>query len=219
MTEKELINYLSSYERFIDDDYGGYYESIIQFSDGKLERALTSMSALRIIDEFNKLQQENQELKAKIKTYEDPEDLTLMFMYCNEKAKDKIQELKKQLEELEKQNFNLREYIMTNKMAIPYEEIKDKSLYDLYTIPSYSDLSKENQELKKQLKIKHNGFMASVDESCDLAKENQKYKEVIDKAIMYVNSTRYSDINGLQKYSIKEFWFIKELEDILKEVE
>ena len=165
MTEKELINYLSSYERFIDDDYGGYYESIIQFSDGKLERALTSMSALKIIDEFNKLQQENQQLKAKIKTYEDPEDLTLMFMYCNEKAKDKI------------------------------------------------------KELEEQLKTKHDGFMASVDESCELAEEIQKYKEVIDKAIMYVNSTRYSDINGLQKYSIKEFWFIKELENILKEVE
>lgn len=52
-----------------------------------------------------------------------------------------------------------------------------------------------------------------------LYEENKKYKEVIDKAIMYVNSTRYSDTNGLQKYSIKEFWFIKELEDILKEVE
>ena len=68
MTEKELINYLSSYERFVDDDYGGYYESIIQFSDGKLERALTSMSALRIIDEFNKLQQENQRYKKVIDT-------------------------------------------------------------------------------------------------------------------------------------------------------
>lgn len=51
-----------------------------------------------------------------------------------------------------------------------------------------------------------------------LEAENKKYKEVIDKAIMYVNSTRYSDTNGLQKYSIKEFWFIKELENILKEV-
>ena len=172
-----------------------------------------------LIEYTESLHKENQQLKAKIKTYEDLEDLTLMFMYCNEKAKDKIQELEEQLEELEKQNFNLREYIVVNKMAIPHEEIKDKSLYDLYTIPSYSDLSKENQELKKQLKIKHNGFMASVDESCELAEEIQKYKEVIDKAIMYVNSTRYSDINGLQKYSIKEFWFIKELEDILKEVE
>ena len=172
-----------------------------------------------LIEYTERLHKENQELKAKIKTYEDPEDLTLMFMYCNEKAKDKIQELEKQLEELEKENLILREIVMIKKMAIPYKEINDKSLYDLYTIPSYSDLAKENQELKKQLKIKHNGFMASVDESCDLAEEVQKYKEVIDKAIMYVNSTRYSDINGLQKYSIKEFWFIKELEDILKEVE
>lgn len=161
---------------------------------------------------IKELQQENQELKSKIKTYEDPEDLTLMFMYCNEKAKGKI-------EELEKENLILREIVMIKKMAIPYKEINDKSLYDLYTIPSYSDLAKENQELKKQLKIKHDGFMASVDESCELAEEIQKYKEVIDKAIMYVNSTRYSDINGLQKYSIKEFWFIKELENILKEVE
>lgn len=47
-------------------------------------------------------------------------------------------------------------------------------------------LQQENQQLKNQLKIKHNGFMASVDESCDLAKENQKYKEVIDKAIEWI---------------------------------
>lgn len=70
------------------------------------------------------------------------------------------QELKKQLEELEKQNFNLREYIMTNKMAIPYEEIKDKSLYDLYDIPSY----------------------------IDLVEEDRKYKEVIDKLNKYMYS-------------------------------
>lgn len=42
---------------------------------------------------------ENQELKEQPKKYEDPNDLTLMFMYCDEKAKDKIRELEKQLEE------------------------------------------------------------------------------------------------------------------------
>lgn len=57
--------------------------------------------------ELIKLQQENQELKAKIKTYEDPDDLTLMFMYCDEKAKDKIKELKKQLEEYKNDYFKL----------------------------------------------------------------------------------------------------------------
>ena len=45
------------------------------------------------------LQRENQELKQKINTYENPNDLTLMFMYCNEKARDMIEELKKELKE------------------------------------------------------------------------------------------------------------------------
>ena len=67
------------------------------------------------------------------------------------------QELKKQLEELEKQNFNLREYIVVNKMTIPHEEIKDKSLYDLYDMPSY----------------------------IDLVEKDRKYKEVIDKLNKY----------------------------------
>lgn len=43
---------------------------------------------------YDDLQQENKELKEKINTYENPEDLTLIFMYCEEKAKDKIKQLK-----------------------------------------------------------------------------------------------------------------------------
>ena len=128
------------------------------------------------------------------------------------------QELKKQLQELEKENLNLREYIMTNKMAIPHEEIKDKSLYDLYTIPSYSDLSKENQELKKQLKIKHNGFMASVDESCDLAKENQKYKEVIDEAIEILGKYTHFTTPSEEQNSYNED-LVDKVYNMLKEVE
>ena len=42
---------------------------------------------------YQELEQENKELKERINTYENPEDLTLMFMYCEEKAKDKIKEL------------------------------------------------------------------------------------------------------------------------------
>ena len=130
-------------------------------------------------------------------------------------------ELKKQLEELEEQNFNLREDIMLKKMAIPHEKIKDKSLYDLYDMPSYSDLSKENQELKKQLKTKHNGFMASVDESCDLAEEIQKYKEVIDKINVFLDNHDKNAGKLYYKYDNKYLLSeIKEdIRDILKEVE
>ena len=53
------------------------------------------------------LEQENNQLKEKINTYENPEDLTLMFMYCDEKAKDKIKQLKEVIEEV-------REYVDNN---------------------------------------------------------------------------------------------------------
>ena len=52
--------------------------------------------------------EEKQELKEELNKYTDPKDLTLMFMYCDEKTKDKIkcleqenQQLKEQLEQKE----------------------------------------------------------------------------------------------------------------------
>lgn len=53
------------------------------------------------------------------------------------------------------------------------------------------ELQQENQQLKNQLKEKHDGFMASVDESCEFAEENQKYKETIDKAIKYIKANEF----------------------------
>ena len=50
--------------------------------------------------DIQQLEQENNQLKEKINTYENPEDLTLMFMYCDEKAKDKIKQLKEVIEEV-----------------------------------------------------------------------------------------------------------------------
>ena len=77
-------------------------------------------------------------------------------------------------------------------------------------------LLEENKELKKQLEIKHNGFMASVEEACELAKKNQKYKEVIDKVnkLIAENSEKYwIDDEGEPKY------LFNEIRDILSEVE
>lgn len=41
----------------------------------------------------------SKELKEKLDKYENPEDMTLMMMWCTEKVKDENKELKKQLEE------------------------------------------------------------------------------------------------------------------------
>lgn len=59
--------------------------------------------ASKIISELDyknrMLDKENQELKEKLDKYENPEDMTLMMMWCTERVKDENQELEKQLED------------------------------------------------------------------------------------------------------------------------
>lgn len=114
---------------------------------------------------------------------------------------------------------------MNDEMFIKkYEELLDKGYCDCNEMNCIDNntprrilnvvknLQQENQQLKNQLKIKHNGFMASVDESCDLAKENQKYKEAINKIKEVCNSIPSTHtICGIEK--------IHDIENILKEVE
>ena len=96
MNKEEILN------KYIDLIDKGYC------SDCNELNCIDNFPHAKITHAIRELQQENQELKEKIKTYEDPEDLTLMFMYCDEKAKDKIRELKKQLEDKEERLERLR---------------------------------------------------------------------------------------------------------------
>lgn len=51
------------------------------------------------VEIYNSLMRnENEALKERLKNYENPEDLTLMFMYCDLKAKDKIKELQERID-------------------------------------------------------------------------------------------------------------------------
>lgn len=60
------------------------------------------------------LQQENKQLKERLNKYEDPEDLTLMFMYCDGKAKDKIKQLQEQLQQRDEVIEEAKKYIKNN---------------------------------------------------------------------------------------------------------
>ena len=63
MTKEELIKILEGYEVFVDDDYGGSYQSIIAYTkDKKISKAFTSLGSLQIIDTFETMQKEKQEL-------------------------------------------------------------------------------------------------------------------------------------------------------------
>ena len=41
--------------------------------------------------------------------------------------------------------------------------------------------------------------------------ENQQLKKQKDDVVEYIKTTTYSDIIGLEKHNITEFWFIKDL--------
>lgn len=60
-------------------------------------------------------------------------------------------ELKKQLEEYQLQNIDLRADIMIQKMAFPNKLIKDKTFYDLYNMPAYEELLEQQKEFIKYL--------------------------------------------------------------------
>ena len=117
----------------------------------------------------------------------------------------------------------LREYIENDEIYTEYKSGKcDMSDFDKFCIQHCNDIKEileENQELKKQLKIKHDGFMASVEESCELAEENQKYKEVIDKAIEYINLIVLGETLNGEPVLFKEEAEGQYLLDVLKEVE
>lgn len=126
---------------------------------------------------------ENQELKEKLDKYENPEDMTLMIMWCTEKIKDENEKLTKQLEEYQLQNVDLRADIMIQKMAFPNELIKDKTFYDLYDIPSYEELLVQQKEFIKWIEDYLNLFdYRDIEEQAgyDMLEEIlQKYKEII----------------------------------------
>ena len=93
------------------------------------------------------------------------------------------QELKKQLEEYQLQNIDLRADIMIQKMAFPNELIKDKTFYDLYDMPSYEELLVQQKEFIKWLEDYLNLFdYMDIQEQAgyDMLEEIlQKYREII----------------------------------------
>ncbi len=73
---------------------------------------------------------------------------------------------------------------------------------------------KENQKLNKDFEDLRNLHSIALNELNELQKENQKYKEIIDKAIEYIETHKRKD----EFLELNE-WGTRDLLDILKEVE
>ena len=122
--------------------------------------------------------------------YEDMANANTKLSAENYDLQEENQELKKQLEECQLQNTDLRADIMIQKQAIPNKLIKDKSFYDLYDMPTYEDLLTQQKEFIKWLEneihtieitySQINGNYGLMNEKLEALKEIlNKYKEII----------------------------------------
>lgn len=140
-----------------------------------------------------KLLQENQELKEKLDKYENPEDMTLMMMWCTEKVKDENQELKLELS-------GYRQAILNNKEMLGLKEqneklkkqlencycnrtdcsgrIKDSKVYDSL-VQKVETQQKEFIEWLEAMSIMYENEYKDIDVADHYNCVLQKYKEII----------------------------------------
>ena len=79
-------------------------------------------------------------------------------------------------------------------------------------------MNKEELSIKDKIyeETQEFGRVQFVDEIYKLHQENKVLKDAIKEVIDYIKTTQYSDVAGLNKYSILEFWFVKEILEILE---
>ena len=68
-----------------------------------IDKILSYITSLQ--QKVEQLEKENEQLRTQVNTYENPDDLTLFYMWLDEKAKDKI----KQLENIRKEAIKIIE--------------------------------------------------------------------------------------------------------------
>ena len=64
-------------------------EYLYSYLNGLISYPFTRDSRNHIMELFNNLQEENEHLRTQVNIYENPDDLTLFYMWIDEKAKEK----------------------------------------------------------------------------------------------------------------------------------
>ena len=143
----------------------------------------------------------SEEIKDIIFDVKDSLNETPKNMYKYNKITLNLNEFEKILnyiEQLENENFNIRENIHLERISLPPELTKDKDFMELYDIPSYKDLQqkvkqleKENEYLKMsnpEQNMEHFRIVNENKRKIDmLRKENHQLENIRKEAIEYVN--------------------------------
>lgn len=77
----------------------------------------------------------------------------------------------------------------------------NKSALREFVLTSF-ELADKVQELEEQIQIKHDGFMAAIEESTIIAKKNKRYREEIKKALNTINNSKRHSLEALDAIDI-----------------
>ena len=146
--------------------------------------------------------EEIEELKEFTIDLNDIDELALGLEICSKKSNMVIQEFIDTIVQLQQENQSLKK---ENKILRENAENNDKVV---------DKFNWENQKLKEHIEKYENYCKTTGIE--ELMKENKKYKEVIDKAIEYIDDWLF---NAGGMGACMDYKDIKEILDILKEVE
>lgn len=99
----------------------------MKVSKDKIEVNMNVYDIPILVEALEEANKEIERLNKKIEQYENPEDMTLMFMWCDEKAKDEIKRLNNIIKEV-RDLVNKEEFTMKQKYEMREEllEILDK---------------------------------------------------------------------------------------------
>lgn len=143
-----------------------------------IDDLMSAFDRLNKVPTYDELLKENQELKEKLDKYENPEDMTLMMMWCIEKVKDENKELKIELS-------GYRQAILNNKEMLGLKEQNEKlkkqleNKYEKVGTLTSELLYEENTKLINQQKE----FIKYLEDEIKRLKENDIYQPLQKMAL------------------------------------
>ena len=124
--------------------------------------------------------------------------------YEKELAYKAIVQLQQKVEQLENENFNIRENIHLERISLPPELTKDKNFMELYDIPSYEDLQQKVEELEKENK--------ELNRMCELYGQSLYNADLTkaEKRVEQLENIRKEAIRYLENNQLYNFDYDKE---------
>ena len=94
-----------------------------------------------------------------------------------------IVNLPKRVSELEKENFDLREGIMLEKMAIPKDKADIRNFYEIFEVPSYNQLEQALLDIKEYVEYYTNEYPGCKAADFDIMANPHCILDIINKVI------------------------------------